>query len=367
MIKKFAQNGKVNFDACAEVIRLLEGSYPSQEQVDQSVVELEDLKQSQDSPIDGLTDFFMHKSKDHKIAFNCTTGFQIQYALVSEFKDGLIPDTRLDEQDYSLPYLYLLYAFFCGKYNAPHHPVPISGVDEMKGRLKTKCRYLFGKKPEAELLNGIGSCVDLFCSQGIFVTAATSLDMYVKLLGDLNRNLVKPDGKGLLRVVAYRDRNKIKIGTVELKKKLVEGIACIDKLGDVDGGTLKVNKHGNFEITTTSATSRTSRSQTNQAGGQPNKKEYEHIDRLCANLMRFGDEKVGQIREYCLSLCQLAWLNNITHQNDPIENPDAHMIWNDYYQLAFSLMALLYCIDSKLNRPMRPSTSINPNGTPAVD
>ena len=78
--------------------------------------------------------------------------------------------------------------------------------------------------------------------------------------------------------------------------------------------------------------------------------QFEYIDRLCVLVFNSGTTDVEQIQDCCLKLCRLAWLSYVAHQNDRIEKQGDYREWNGYYQLAFSYLALLYCIEFKLDR-----------------
>ena len=303
----------------------------------------------------------MSKSRDRHTTFNSATGFEIQHALVTQFHDGWVhPEEPLYEQENALPYLHLLYAFYCGKYTTPHHPTPIADERTMIRMLDEKCGYLLGKSTAPKLREAVVRQVALFSEQDHFIGSEETKDTYKHLLGEIDQKLLRVDGTGLRQVHAYEDQNTIKTSTSVYKRELVKILTSLGELGEMYGGCLSVDKKGNFKIEPRSTADQAQHQpppQSDQVVRQSKMNQHEYIDRLRVLVINSGTTDVEQIQDCCLKLCRLAWLNNVAHQNDRVEEQGAYREWNGYYQLAFSYMALLYCIAFKLDRRLRQPTS----------
>ena len=354
---------RLNSEACDEVIRLLKNHKPSRKQVERSEDELEKLMESQNCSLPQLIEYFMTTCGDRNTTFNSATGFEIQHALVTQFHDGWMDlKEPLYEQEDALPYLHLLYAFYFRKYATPHHPTPIADENSMIRMLDKKCQYLLGKSAESKLSEVIVRQVALFSEQGgKFKGTKETKHIYEKLLGEIDEKLLQNDDNRLRKVAAYKAPNTLQRGIYRYKRQLVEGIEGRGELGEMYGGCLSVNKKKRtFEIKPRSTADQAQHQpppQSDQVVRQSKMNQHEYIDRLRVLVINSGTTDVEQIQDCCLKLCRLAWLNNVAHQNDRVEEQGAYREWNGYYQLAFSYMALLYCIAFKLDRRLRQPTS----------
>lgn len=290
--------------------------------------------------------------------FRRNTGYEIQHKLVHIIQTQW-PNNSKAPQDHVFSSLLLLYAF-CQSQPLPQRPHPIKTSEQLKKLAKTKCGYLAGSELSQSCIDSVVDSIALFEEDGQLKAVDDAVRAaYVRLLTGIDSLLAREED--LLPSRTYTNASNSDDITSEMKrllKKLLEELGV--DVHSMYGGTLTVYDKCELRVVGTSVC----------------RPQSDYIDRLCVKLLLCPNLSNSPPlwetrRDLCLQICRLYWFLYINHQHINLNNSAQRDTWCNHYQMAFSFIALLCCIqklkDDDAQRPPLQQQILQPHPVDADD